>query len=349
MPIPESVQPVRVGIAGLGRAGMFHVERIGLRDDFKVVAVFDDCRAARDRASFESASLYGTWKEFLSDERIEVVLVATPPATHAELAIAAIAAGKHVVVETPLALSVVEVDAIIAAARRTGRSVSVAQTRRWDDDFCTARGIMQAGGIGRPSAIRFVSWQYNPRLNNGKTPGQTSQTGSGESDDIADHWRTHPATGGGVLWESGVHQFDQLLQLAGQPVTSVFGRLWAGGSTGIAENAFLAIVCFADGLTAQIEINRAAAAPHSTGWMIAGDAGSYGGFTHYQPTADGEIVDLPLTPCAAPADEFYRQLARHLRHGEPNPVPAGEVRATIALIEAVRNSANRGEAVHIST
>jgi predicted dehydrogenase len=348
MPLPENFPPVRLGIAGLGRAGMYHVERIGLRDDLKIVAAYDDCRAARERAQVEAATFYETWAEFLGDDRTEAVLVATPPATHAELAIAALTAGKHVIVETPLCLNVVEVDAVIAAARRAGRSVSVAHTRRWDDDFCTARNMLQSGAIGRPRSIKFVNWQYNLQPRNGKSHERESAAELYAADDFGSHWREHPATGGGVLWESGVHQFDQLLRLAGQPAVSVFARLPDRSPEAPVESSFLAAVCFGDGLTAHIEISREAAAPLSTGWMISGEAGSYAGFTQYLPTSAGEVVDLPLTPSPVPADDFYRQFARHLRHGEPNPVPAEEARSTIALIEAVRNSANRGEVVHLA-
>lgn len=341
----EAAAPVRIGIAGLGRAGMYHAERIGLREDLKIVSLYDDCRAARERARVESATNHATWNDFLNDPRSEAVLLATPPASHAELAIAALSAGKNVIVETPVCLSVAEVDAIVSAAQRTGRSVSVAQTHRWNDDFRTALGVLQSGSLGRPRAIKFVNWQYAPHSRNG-----TSRSGRlGEhapAPDDGEDWRTHPATGGGAVWEFGVHHFDQLLQLAGQPVESVFGQLTIDEAWAPAESGFLAAIGFAGGLTAQIEIHRAAAAPLSTGWMITGDAGSYSGFTHYQPTSDGEVVNLPVAPAAGHADEFYQGIARHIRYGEPNPVPAEAVRATIALVEAVRLSARRGEVVH---
>jgi len=346
MSIPEAVAPVRIGIAGLGRAGMFHVERIGLREDLKVVALFDDCRTARERARVESATMHATWDAFLGDPATEAVLLATPPASHAELAIAALAAGKDVLVETPLGLSVAEVDTVVSAARRTGRSVSVAQTRRWNDDFRTALGVLQSGSIGRPRAIKFVNWQYAPQACNGRSRKIRTGQLPAEPDDNADHWRSHPATGGGAVWEFGVHHFDQLLQLAGLPLESVYAQLSFDESSGPAENGFLAAVSFVGGLTAHIEVNRTAAAPLSTGWMIAGDAGSYAGFTQFQPTSDGEVVDLPLAPTAGHAVEFYRGFARHLRYGEPNPVTAEAARSTIALIEAVRTSAKRGEVVH---
>jgi len=170
MSLSEAVVPVRIGIVGLGRAGMFHFERIGLREDLNVVSLFDDCQAARERARVESAVMHATWDEFLKDPGSEAVLLATPPASHAELALAALAAGKNVIVETPICLSLAEVDAVVSAARRTGRSVSVAQTRRWNDDFLTALGVLQSGAIGRLRTIKFVNWQYAPHAGNGKSP-----------------------------------------------------------------------------------------------------------------------------------------------------------------------------------
>src|SRR5262249_58327767 len=92
---PASVVPVGVGVAGLGRMGMYHIERIGLRDDCRIVALFDDCPAVRERARLETAQAHERWEEFLASPKIELVLLATPPAHHAELAIQALAAGKH--------------------------------------------------------------------------------------------------------------------------------------------------------------------------------------------------------------------------------------------------------------
>jgi predicted dehydrogenase len=73
--------------------------------------------------------------------------------------------------------------------------------------------------------------------------------------------------------------------------------------------------------------------------MIDGDRRSYAGFTQYSPNRDGEVVDLPLMPVPAPADEFYRNVVNHLRNGDPSPVPLDQARQVISLIEAVRRSA----------
>ena len=347
--------PVRFGVAGLGRAGMFHIERIGLRDDCKVVAVYDDCSEARNRARLHAFECHASWSEFLHNDDIEVVLLAAPPALHAELAIAALAAGKHVLIETPMCLNLVEADAIVAASSRTGRSVSVAHLRRWDDDFRTAQTALAAGELGPAQAIKLINWQYNPRMSNGHSNGARVSTGhspraeaSPGFDVAADNWRNAAATGGGVLWEFGIHYFDQLLQLAGPAVESVYARFAPAIPALRGEDAFLAIIAFSGDLVAHVEVSRVAPAPLSTGWMIAGARGSYAGFTHYCPNPDGEVVDLPLSAAPSQADEFYTQLARHLRFGEFNPVPAEEARGPIALIAAVRESARSGQVVSVN-
>jgi scyllo-inositol 2-dehydrogenase (NADP+) len=347
--------PVRVGVAGLGRAGMFHVERVGLREDCRVVAAYDDCPTVRNRARLERVVCHASWSEFLGNDDVELVLIAAPPALHAELTIAALAAGKHVLIETPMCLNLAEADAIIAAAGRFGRSVSVAQLRRWDDDFRTAQSTLTAGELGPAQAIKLLNWQFNPRIRrrgsssipNAIERSNRIQVGPG-ADIASDYWRDDAATGGGVLWEFGIHYFDQLLQLTDRPVESVYACLAPTNAVLSAEDTFLAIISFSGGLVAHVEVSRTAPAPLSTGWIIAGALGGYAGFTQYSPTADGEVADLPLAAVPGQADDFYEKLVRHLRLGEPNPVPAEEARRSIFLIEAIRESSRTGQVVFVN-
>ncbi|MBS0265557.1 MAG: Gfo/Idh/MocA family oxidoreductase [Planctomycetes bacterium] len=331
--------PLRMGVAGLGRAGSFHIERLGLRDDCRVVATYDDCSAAR--APGLSRTTHSRWPDFLADEQVELVLLATPPAVHAEMAIAALAAGKHVIVETPLGLSLFEADAIAAAAERCGRQVYVAQTRRWVDSFRTARTVLESSELGRPVALKFINWQY------GLPPRWYEPEASNPPVQTAADWRLHTQSGGGVLWEFGVHQFDQLLQLAGRPAESVYARI-TPSATAPCDDGFLVLVNFSGGLTAHVEVSRAAAAPLSTGWMIAGDRGSYAAGTQYVPNRAGEVLDLPVATECSLADDFYQQVVANLRTGGPHPVPVAEARQTIALIEAARRSARINQVVPVA-
>src|SRR6476660_2840230 len=98
MPPTADFAPVRIGVAGLGRCGAFHIERVGLREDCCVVGLYDDCAAARERINDPTRLMHASWKEFLGNEQMELALLATPPALHAELAIQAMADGKHVLI-----------------------------------------------------------------------------------------------------------------------------------------------------------------------------------------------------------------------------------------------------------
>src|SRR5258707_997415 len=100
----DKVEPLGIAIAGLGRAGVFHIERIGLRTDCRLIAAYDDCPQAAQKAAGIVPHFADTWGNLLRDEAVELVLVATPPATHPALTIEALSAGKHVLVETPLCL-----------------------------------------------------------------------------------------------------------------------------------------------------------------------------------------------------------------------------------------------------
>lgn len=345
MPVSAEFAPVRVGVAGLGRSGLHHIERLGFRDDCRVVALFDDCRAARERAAAARQTMYAEWGGLLGDRNVEVVFLATPPAFHTELTLSALAAGKHVVIETPMCLSVIDADAVLAAAARSGRSVIVAHARRWDEDFRTAQESLTSGELGSPVQFKLINWHYNPsRMPARSLSNENTAAASTETADW--HWREHASSGGGALWEFGIHYFDQLLCLASRPPQTVFGRTWSlRGSD--SEVGFLAVIAFAGGLMAHVEVDRAAGVPLSTGWMIAGDRGGYAAATRYLPTPQGEVVDLPVEPTVASGDDFYLRLASHIRRGERNPVPADQARGAIVLVEAVRESARSGESVPV--
>lgn len=325
-----SVEPVRIGIVGLGRSGMFHVERLGLRDDCRVLAACDADAGARERASGRAFVTDVTWKRLLDHPQIELILIATPPDSRAALAHEALRAGKHVVIDQPMCLTLHEADSLIDTAREAGRMISVAQLRRWDDDFLTARAAIASGSLGGLNMARLIVWQFNPpQARLPRHPGRSA-------------WRDRRETGGGVLWQFGTHYFDQLLQLANEEPVGVFARLMPPDAAGCDE-AFLAIVTFASGLLAHVEFNRQSPAPLNTGWMLTGDRGAYSNFTEYTTTAEGEVVDVPLTPLSVPVDEYYSAVFGHLRRGLPNPVTAEQSRRVIALIAAAQQSAMTGE------
>jgi scyllo-inositol 2-dehydrogenase (NADP+) len=176
---------IRVGLAGYGLAGsVFHAPLIRACDRMELTAVL---------TSRDAPARVGTLDELL--ERSDVVVIATPNATHFELATAALNAGKHVVVDKPFMLNAGQADDIIRLGRERERLVTVFQNRRWDSDFLTVRKLL-------PRLGEFMLFEANwDRFRPGIKPG----------------WREVPQPGGGVLNDLGSHMIDQARMLFGMP------------------------------------------------------------------------------------------------------------------------------------
>lgn len=343
---PDSAAPLGIGVVGLGPAGMFHVERLGLRADCCIIAGHDDCPRAAQQASGIVPRIVDSSSSLFRDPAVELVVVATPPSHHPTLIIEALAAGKHVMIETPLCLDLASADAIVAASRRFERSVIVSQTRRWESDFLAARQSVEGGALGRLLTVKQIVWQYG--LRSQAFGGGTRESARLGVDPLSPHeWRNHERTGGGALWEFGIHQFDQLLQLAGESPASVFAELFNEGQSADVDSGYLALIRFPSGLRSHVEYNRATPVVLQTGWSLVGTSAGYADNTLYHVTSEGEVVDQPQPPVAGEVDEFYAALVRHIREGAPSPVPVEQARQTIALLEAARQSARTGRLVEI--
>lgn len=325
MPLP----PVNIGLVGLGRAGLFHRERLSLRDDLRVTACFDSDPVRLHAVAADSGCRASEWNELLSDSRIDLVWIATPPATHFELASAALQAGKHVVVETPVTLTVAHASQLPELARKSGRSLIVAHTRRYDDDFRQALSVVQSGSLGDLQSLRLSCWQFNPSSLREPRREQIS-------------WRDSPATGGGVLWELGTHILDQLLLLTSDRPTSVYACSTANQD--LAEGIVF-VVTFSRGAVATLDFSRVALIPRDTGWELNGSLGSYAAGVHYSATREGEVEDVPAAGVAADPDSFYEAVARHLCSSGPNPVSAEQAADVVRLIDSIRQSAETGAVV----
>jgi predicted dehydrogenase len=137
-------------------------------------------------------NLRGSWQEAVATDGVDAVFVTTPPCTHRELALAALAAGKHVIVEKPAFLDTVEFDEVDAAADRAGRHVLVAENYAYKPLLRHLRALVESGALGqvRLITINAAKWQ------------------------AVDGWRSDPAqAGGGALFEGGVHWVSLLAGL----------------------------------------------------------------------------------------------------------------------------------------
>jgi scyllo-inositol 2-dehydrogenase (NADP+) len=145
-----AADPVRVGLLGYGAIGHEHNRAVQQVDGLVLTAVCDS-----SPARFEAARRYAPQARCLTDanellhaDDVDLVLVSTPPDSHARWARAAIEAGKHVIVEKPFAISTAECDAVLAAATERDRLVAVYQNRRYDPDHLAIRRALRQGLLG---------------------------------------------------------------------------------------------------------------------------------------------------------------------------------------------------------
>ncbi len=166
-------------------------------------------RARADRAEafareFGAGSWYGDWRELLADERVEAVYIATPVHLHAAQTIAAAEAGKHVLCEKPMALSVAECDRMVAACDAHGVRLGVAYYRHFYPVVERIKAIISSGEIGRPVVAQMNAFEwFDPEPSHPR------------------RWLLDKAqSGGGPMFDFGCHRIELLVSLFG-PVKSV--------------------------------------------------------------------------------------------------------------------------------
>lgn len=188
------MKKMRAAVVGYGGMGSWHVGKIQENDVAEVAGIYDinpeKCELAESRGIHAYASL----EELLADKSIELVTIATPNDVHEEIAIAAMNAGKHVISEKPVTISLESLDRMIAASEKNGVRFSVHQNRRWDADFLAMKEICQSGEIG--NVISIESRVHGSR----GIPGD---------------WRGIKKYGGGMLYDWGIHLIDQILMIFG--------------------------------------------------------------------------------------------------------------------------------------
>ncbi len=181
--------PIGVGVVGLGKFGEFSLAAYTEMEEVRVVAVCDEKSARAQALAPQGARAYEKFEDLLADPQLELVVISTPPVLHGPMAIRAARAGKHVLVEKPLALNLAEAEAAIAVARQNGVLLTVDYVLRFHLLYQVVGKIVERKLFGGLQLFSLV----NLATDEGLTP---------------DHWFWDPAQSGGILVEHGVHFFD---------------------------------------------------------------------------------------------------------------------------------------------
>ena len=324
---------IGVGLIGYGLGGsVFHAPLIEAEPRLRLHAVVTS-RAGQVERDHPGARVVGSAAELLEDPAVELVVVAAPNAVHHELAAAALAAGRHVVVDKPFTLTTADADDLIALAERQDRLLSVFQSRRWDGDFLTVRRCLEAGLLGRVSSFESRYDRFRPAPKGG--------------------WKEEDVPGSGLLWDLGPHLIDQALQLFGLPET-----VWADlrvQRPGVEAVDWVDLVLGYGRLRVLL---RAAMEVRDPGprFEVHGDRGSFLTWGLDRPEVDAtlttEVAGLELRGRLAglPGDHgaYYAAMAAAVAGQGPVPVTAAEARDVIMVIEHALESGRQGRVVRVA-
>ena len=199
-----SVQPIGVAIAGLGFGEKVHLQAVKANSDLRSVALWHPRRERLDEAcSAHGLAGYDDWDALLADPAVEAVVIATPPAPRFELARRALEAGKHLLLEKPIALHTDQARELQRLAMARGLSVAVDYEYRAVPLFMQADRLLRAGAVGIPWLVK-LDWLM----------------GSRSDPERGWNWYSQADQGGGVIGALGTHAFDMLAWLIG-PVASL--------------------------------------------------------------------------------------------------------------------------------
>lgn len=336
--------------------GHFHAKAITAMTGGTLHSVFDLRQEAADKLAGEyGGTAYSDMAEFLADEELEIVTVGTPSGAHLEPSLAALNAGKHVICEKPLEITLERIDQLTAAAEANGKTIAAVLNRRFHPGMDAFKKASDEGRFGTlTNASAYVKWYRD----------QAYYDSAG--------WRgTWALDGGGALMNQSIHTVDSLLYLAG-PVKSVQANTACLAHERIeVEDIVVAIVEFESGARGVIECSTCTWSKdgHPARVQLSGTEGSVfladeafevWDFMEEKPE-DAEIQSTLMKGQEAglgandpSAINFYQhqrnfeEVVNAIAEGREPTTSASEARKPVALITAIYESAqNDGKKVFL--
>ena len=332
-----------IGIIGTGMMGSTYAEALATQvTHARLVAVTGGARAAALAAAY-GVPAEPTVDALLARADLDVVVIATPHTTHLPIALGAAAAGKHIYLEKPMALSVAECDAILGAARTAGVRVTVASQARYNEISMRAKALVDDGTVGDIRMIRITS----------PTVGW---------DVPAEGWFVDPREGGAFL-DWGPHGVDTLRWYSGSDATLAFGCFENFGAISAVDPTAMVTYRMASGAMAQLWMSYEIPAPGLGSymqWLLVGENGmvEFDRDRIRLGRGDAWVTDLELEPWDWTVDpKAPRRIALTARQvegfaaavldGRPSEISGEDGRAAIEMVEAAIRSARTGDSVRI--
>ncbi len=330
---------IRVGVVGyggafnMGRQHMQQMQAAGMTPT--AVTELDPARLEVANEDFPGIETYATVEAMLAESQVDLVTLITPHNTHAPLALQCLRAGRHVVSEKPIAITLEEVDAMIEAANASETMISAYHNRHWDGN------ILQAVELVREQKIIGDIVRIECHMGGYGKPG--------------DWWRTSRTISGGVLYDWGVHLLEYALQFVDAPLTEVTGVAFHGHwgpQTSWKEEAnedeSFVLARFENGPWITLSISSIDSKPKEGVLEITGTKGTLVLDHNNSKLYQHENGNYTVTQMRNPASEghrYYENVRDHLVGGAPLIITPQLARRPIQILDLAGQSARAGHAI----
>lgn len=343
------MQPIKFALIGAGNIAKIYLDAFSKIADAQVTVICNRTESTgRPLADQAGAAWTSDFADAVTREDVDAVVIATPSGTHAEIAIAAAQAGKHLLVEKPIDITLPRVDSIITAAEEAGVILACVFPLRFAAGVAKVKEAVDAGRLGRITlADCYVKW-FRP---------QSYYDGN---------WRgTWELDGGGALMNQSIHNIDLLQYLAG-PVKTVFGRTATLAHEMETEDTASAVLSFASGALGVIQGatscwpgDPARVELHGDRGTIVIEEGQIAKWELQDASAEEKQAMLTLEkqdgsgaadPMAIGSEKHRRQivdLIDAIRTGRAPAIQGAEARRSVQIIRAIYTSAQEGRVVEI--
>lgn len=347
---------IGIGIIGHGFIGHIHEQMLKEMDGYRVIGI---CDVDPEKLSDVKDGIvkYQTAEEMLRNRKIQVVIISSNNNQHKELVIQAARAGKDIICEKPVALTVAELNEMERVVRECGVRFTVHQQRRFDKDFLTVKEIYDKKGLGNIYTIKSFLYGYNGNMHD---------------------WHVFKSEGGGMLYDWGVHLLDQILYMVEGKITSVYADVRNVINEEV-DDYFKILLKFENGVMAEIELGtyylKDQEGWFTRHWFVGGDKGSAyvdgfdpqgkivrtahllenlkdgkslgaeGPTRSFGTPEEGLILTENLPVQEAEHKNYFLNYRNAYEGNEEFLVKISEVRRVLHLMEVIRESAETGKAI----
>lgn len=347
---------INFGIIGHGFMGREHEKMLTKMDGIRVAAIADiDNKQLEDVGS--DIKTYTNPGDLIKDPDVRVVLIAVNNNQHHHLVIESARAGKDVLCEKPVAMSLAELDEMEAECKKYGVKFTVHHQRRFDPDFRTAKAVYDSGTLGSIYTVKTGLYGFNGNMHD---------------------WHVFKKEGGGMLYDWGVHLIDQMLWMISGKLQTVYADVRNVINIEV-DDYFKILLRFENGIMGEIELGTYYLSDKprwfERHWFIGGNKGSLyldgfrpqgkicrttrlltnagssrtmtsaGPTRSFGPPPEGVLVTEDVTIAETKHDDYFKNYVAAWQGKEEFLVKIPETRRVLGVMDAARESAAIGQAI----